>query len=255
MINLENIGTPIAIIKNEGKKTKQSPIISIDDSETARTNYNEIKLKAVEKFQQVPNPNTERSILYITGRSGSGKSYYTLNYCMEYKKMYPKRNIYLFSALESDSTLDKLKGLQRFKLSEEFCEEDIVAEDFKDCLVIFDDSDVISSKPIKNKVNHIMNQILQTGRHFNTSCIITTHSACSGNATKIILGEAHSITIFPSGLGNRSMKYLLDSYFGLDKNQIKKIKNLKSRWVTIFRTFPLAILSERDVYTLNNNDD
>jgi hypothetical protein len=254
-MNVEQIGTPIAIIKNEGKKTKQSPVISIDDSETARTNYNEIKLKSGEKFQQIPNPNTERQILYITGRSGSGKSYYTLHYCMEYKKMYPKRNIYLFSALESDSTLDKLKGLQRFKLSDEFCDDDIQAEDFKDSMVIFDDTDVISSKLIKNKVNQIMNQILQVGRHHNTSCIITTHTACNGGATKIILSEAHSITIFPNGLGGKSMKYLLDSYFGLDKKQIKKIKSLKSRWVTIFRTFPMAILSENEVYVINNNDD
>jgi hypothetical protein len=254
-MNVEQIGTPIAIIKNEGKKTKQSPIISIDDSETARTNYNEIKLKSGEKFQQIPNPNTERQILYITGRSGSGKSYYTLHYCMEYKRMYPKRNIYLFSALESDSTLDKLKGLQRFKLSEEFCEEDIQAEDFKDSLCIWDDTDVITNKLIRNKVNQIMNQVLQVGRHHNISAIITTHTACNGGATKIILNEAHSVTIFPNGLGGKSLKYLLDSYLGLDKHQIKKIKKLKSRWVTIIKSYPMAILSENEAYVINVSDD
>jgi len=254
-MNLENCGIPIAIIKNEGKKTKQTPIISVDDSESARTNYNEIKLKNGEIFQQIPNPNTERQILYITGRSGSGKSYYTLHYCREYKRMYPKREIYLFSALESDSTLDQLKGLKRFRLTDEFCDDEILAEDFKDSLVIFDDTDVISSKLIRNKVNGIMNQILQTGRHFNTSCIITTHTCCNGSATKVVLNEAHSITIFPNGLGGKSMKYLLDSYFGLDKNQIKKIKNLKSRWVTIFRTFPMSVLSEKEAYIVKASDD
>jgi hypothetical protein len=253
-MNVEQIGTPIAIIKTEGKKIKKYPIISVDDSETARTSYPEIKLNPNEKFQQIPNPNTERQILYITGRSGSGKSYYTLHYCREYQKIYPKRSIYLFSALESDETLDQLKGLKRIKLSEEFCNDDIEAEDFKESMVIFDDTDVISSKVIRNKVNGIMNQILQVGRHFEISCIITTHTACNGGSTKIVLNEAHSVVLFPNGLGGRSMKYLLDSYLGLDKGQIKKIKNLKSRWVCINKTFPMCVLSEREAYIVKIDD-
>jgi hypothetical protein len=253
-MNLENWGVPIAIIKTEGKKIKQYPVISVDDSEMAKSSYNEIKLKPNEKFQQIPNPKTERQILYITGRSGSGKSYYTLYYCREYQKIYPKRCIYLFSALESDETLDQLKGLKRIKLTEEFCNDDIPIEDFEESLIVFDDTDVISSKVIRNKVNSIMNQVLQIGRHHNISCIITTHTACSGNSTKIILSEAHSITIFPNGLGSRSMKYLLENYLGLDKIQIKKIKNLKSRWVSICRTFPMCVLSEKEAYIIKNDD-
>lgn len=252
-MNLENIGTPTAIIES-GKK-KQTPIVSVDDSETARTSYNQIKLKQNERFQQIPNPNTERQILYVTGRSGSGKSYYTLHYCRQYLKLYPKNEIYLFSALETDATLDQLKGLKRFKLTDEFCDEEIEAEDFKDSLVIFDDTDVISSKLIKNKVSQIMNQILQIGRHFKISAIITTHTACNGSATKIILNEAHSVTIFPNGLGGKALKYLLDSYLGLDKDQIKKIKKLKSRWVTIIKSFPMCILSEKEAYIVNADDD
>jgi hypothetical protein len=254
-MNLENIGVPIAIIKTDTKKQKQYPTISVDDSETARTSYNQINLKSNEKFQQIPNPHTERQILYITGRSGSGKSYFTLYYCREYQRLYPKRSIYLFSALEEDSTLDQLKGLKRIKLSEEFCNDDIEAEDFKESMVIFDDTDVISSKVIRNKVNSIMNQILQVGRHFEISCIITTHTACNGGSTKIVLNEAHSVVIFPNGLGGRSLKYLLDSYLGLDKAQIKKIKNLKSRWVSINKTFPMSILSEREAYVIKPTDD
>lgn len=247
-MNFEEQGIPLAIIKNS--KSKKVPILCVDDKEHARNIYHEITLKDNEQFQCIPNPETERQILYITGRSGSGKSYYTLHYCMEYKRMYPKRPIYLFSALTEDTTLDKLKGLKRIKLTEEFCNEDITSEDFKDSIVIFDDTDVISDKKIRNKVNDIMNNILQVGRHHNTSCIITTHTACNGKDTKIILNEAHSITIFPNGLGNRSLKYLLDSYLGLDKDQCKKIKALKSRWVTIVKSFPMTIISQQKAYTV-----
>ena len=69
-----------------------------------------------EYVQQISDKETERSILYITGPSGSGKSYYTRNYVLEYKKMFPKNNIYLFSSLDSDETLDKIPKIKRIKL-------------------------------------------------------------------------------------------------------------------------------------------
>jgi hypothetical protein len=208
-MNFEGQGTPIGIIKDS--KSRKTPILSVDDKESAKTSYDNIKLTGDEKFQIIPNPETERQIFYITGRSGSGKSYFTLNYCIEYKKMYPKRNVYLFSALSEDKTLDKFKELKRIKLTEEFCNEDFTSQDFKDSLDLFDDTDVISDKKIRNKVNALMDNILQIGRHYNTSCVLCTHSACNGMHTKIVLSEAHSITLFPLGLGNRSIKYLLDS--------------------------------------------
>lgn len=252
-MNFEGQGTPIAIIKDS--KSKKTPVLSVDDKDTAKTSYDDIKLTGEEKFQIIPNPETERQIFYITGRSGSGKSFFTLNYCIEYRKMFPKREVYLFSALTEDKTLDKFKGLKRIKLSEEFCSEDFTAQDFKDSLVIFDDTDVISDKRIRNKVNALMDNILQIGRHSNTSCIFCSHSACNGMQTKIILNEAHSITLFPTGLGNRSIKYLLDSYLGLDKAQCKRIRSLKTRSVTIMKTFPMTILTEKEAYIIKPNDD
>ena len=65
--------------------------------------------------------------------------------------------------------------------------------------------------------------------------------------TKTILNESHNIVFFPSTLGGRSLKYLLDSYLGLDKKQIEKVKNLDSRWVCVCKTFPQVILSEKNI--------
>ena len=93
--------------------------------------------------------------------------------------------------------------------------------------------------------------ILETGRHFNISCVYTSHVACAGIDTKRILNEAHSITIFPHGLGGRSMKYLLENYLGLDKDQVKRIKKLGSRWVSILKTFPMIVLSEKEAFVMN----
>ena len=90
------------------------------------------------------------------------------------------------------------------------------------------------------------------GRHYNISIIFTSHIICNGLETKGILNEAHSITIFPNNMGNRSLKYVLDSYLGLDKRQIEKIKNFDSRWMTIIRTYPQSLLTEKFI-TLTKN--
>ena len=93
--------------------------------------------------------------------------------------------------------------------------------------------------------------ILNTGRHENVSVIFTSHLSCSGNEAKLILSECHSITIFVKNMGNRSLKYLLDSYFGLDKHQINYIKKIPSRWVTLIKTYPSVLISEKEAIVLN----
>ena len=111
---------------------------------------------------------------------------------------------------------------------------------------------------MKLKLKDIMNMILETGRHTKTSFIYTSHIANKGNETKTILNETHSVTIFPNTAGARTMKYLLEGLFGLDKHQIKKIKQLgttKSRWITIVKSYPLIVLHQKGAYTLRSNDN
>jgi len=251
MLNFENEGDKIAII--QGTKGKNIPILCIGNG--ARQEYKEIKLKEGETFQHVPNVNKERDILYITGQSGSGKSYYTAQYCLQYKALYPKRHIYLFSALSEDKgSLDLVKGLKKVKLDDDFInDDDITIDELKDSLVIFDDVDNLK-KGLKNKIWTLMNSILQTGRHTNTSAIITYHLPTNSHETKLILNECHSITFFPATMGGAKLKYLLDAYLGMDKKEIQKVKKLKSRWITVFKTYPKVILSQGDAFIPSMDD-
>lgn len=255
-MNFENVGVPVAIIKTEDKKTKHVPIISVDSRTDARNPFNQLRLEEGQgQFQIIPNPEQERQILYVTGASGSGKSYFTRMYCQEFQRIFPKRPVILISSVTDDSSIDAIKGLKRLRLTPEFLEEEFEINDFRDSLVIFDDTDCITDKKTKLKVNGLLNLILETGRHTNTYCIYTSHLPTSGNDTKRILNECHSITFFPKSLGGRSLKYLLENYLGLDRDQIKKIKKLKSRWVSVLKTYPEVIVSEREIYTVNNDDD
>ena len=166
-MNFESQGTPVAIIKTD--KMKKPPVICVDDKKQAHHSFNEFDLSPndTDYFQQVPNPLSERCILYVTGASGSGKSYYIKNYANEFKKMFPKRDVYLFSSVSDNSSIDKVKSLKRIKLSPELLQDELTAEDFKNSLVIFDDCDCITDKKMKQKVQAIQNSILETGRHCN----------------------------------------------------------------------------------------
>jgi len=247
-------GKIIASIKdleNEKKRSKKkdNKFLYIDDK--ANNSIDSYDCDYNETIQQLPDKETERSILYITGPSGSGKSYYTRNYILEYKKLFPKNNVYIFSSLDSDETLDKIPKIKRIKFTDKFLLYDFKITDFKDSLVIFDDVDSETNKFKKKKIFDILSMILNTGRHERCSCIFTSHLSCAGNETKLILSEAHSITIFPKNAGNRSLKYLLDSYFGLDKHQINYIKKLNSRFVTLIKTYPSVLISEKQAIILN----
>jgi len=259
-MNFENEGTVLAVLENEEDKDRKNwkNLCITDKKKDCQASFREVRLKDKPHlhFQPIPDKKCERSIRYVTGASGSGKSYYTKQYADEYHRMYPKRDIYILSSIKEDKTLDKIKDLKRIKLdSQEFLTEDLTAEDFKDSLVIFDDTDCLTIKSQRLKVDSILNSVLETGRHFNVEVIYTSHLACNGKDTRRILNECKSVTIFPSGLGGKAMKYLLDNYFGLDKEQIKKIKKLNSRWVTIQKGFPMCVLSDKECFILNGEDD
>lgn len=244
-LNFEDVGKMLCKI---GNKTLYISDKFLEDG------FNDLKAKGDNTFQHIPDKDTERSILYITAPSGSGKSYYTRQYLEQYHKMYPKRDIFIFSALDSDTTLDKLKYLKRIKIkSPEFLDMDLTAQDFKDSLVVMDDVDCVSVKPIKLKIQSILTSVNNTGRHFNVSVIYTSHMATNGLETKNILNECHSITVFPKNFGGKSSKYLFENYLGLEKDEIKKIKNAKnSRWVTIVKTYPMVFFSATEAWCRTN---
>jgi len=256
-MNFESKGKIIATIVNKIDPKKNRDIYNENDSKNIKNYLTDIIVDDDEYIQQIPDKKTERSVLYITGASGSGKSYYTREYIKQYRLTFPKNSIYLFSSLNEDITLDKLTYLKRINLDDNFLNTPFTIEDFKACLVIFDDIDVIVNKSMKKKLQDIMSMILETGRHTRTSFIFTSHLASKGFETKQILNECHSLTFFPNNMGKRTAQYLLEGMFGLDRHQIKKIRQIgtKSRWVSIVKSYPLIVLYDKGAYILNREDE
>jgi hypothetical protein len=153
-----------------------------------------------------------------------------------------------------DKCLDKIKQLKRVKIKNpEFLNADFSnIADFKDRLFLFDDIDCMTDKRILRKVYELMDLILQTGRKYNVTMIHTSHNACAGAYTKLILNEAHSTTFFINGMSNVAMKYLCNSYLGLSLNQIDMLKKMKTRWVTVFKTCPEILMTQKMMVFTND---
>jgi hypothetical protein len=171
----------------------------------------------------------------------------------EYKRKYKDREIYLFSSLKEDESLDKIKP-KRFKMDDTLWKDPLNAEELKESVCIFDDIDVLSDKKIKEAVYKIMDSVLEIGRHFKITAIITNHLPTNGLFTRRILNEAHCYVFFPHSAGGK-IRYLLQEYLDIDKHMIKYFKSANSRWCVIYKNYPMAYMLEHEIGMLHANED
>ena len=253
-LNIEKIGKPVCKVVGGRYNNKQVSVCANEEEEEECSRVFTSMALTDGKFQQIPDTTADRQILYITAPSGAGKSTYTLHFLKEYKKKYKDNEIYLFSALKEDPTIDQLEGIKRVKIDDEMVTDPLDIKELENSCVVFDDIDVINSKPIREAVYALLNQILELGRHHKITCVITNHLSTNGKDTRRILNEAHSITYFPSSGSTKGINYLLQTYCGLDKGQITKAKKLKSRWVTIFKHYPQIMMGEKNMWLLSADD-
>src|SRR5271170_322119 len=197
-------------------------------------------------IQPLPNyQDPERT--YIAGPSGSGKSTYVSRYLEKLKKVFPDRDIFLFSDVEQDEVLDKI-GLMRMKLDEEFMANTPLPQTLNDSIVIFDDIDSIADKKIMKRVQTLRDSLLMRGRHEDISVVVTNHLLTNYNETRTTLNEVNSITFFPKSGSSHGIQYMLKNYVGLSAKQIQKIFTLPSRWITVYKHCPMYVVSEKQIY-------
>ena len=247
--NLDKIGKSIAVVDG-GKYNKKVLSIETNDDYNKKITkeFNKLSIEPSAKFQQIPDNTLTRIVGYIFGASGSGKSTYVSNYLKQYKKVFKNNQMYCFSALDEDESIDGL-DIKRILIDESLDEDPIEIEEFKDSIIVFDDIDVLPTK-LKKPVWEILNKALQIGRHYNISVLTTMHLPTNKQETKIILTESQWVVYFPHSGGGRGTKYLLTEYLGLENKTIQKIKKLKTRWCCIFKNYPQFCLTEHDAFLI-----
>jgi Cdc6-like AAA superfamily ATPase len=226
--------------------------IYVSDDDDLATEFRRLELTD-QKLQQIPDKHTERQIMYITGASGSGKSTYISKYCKQYKKAFPDNEIYVFSALKEDESLDACSP-KRIIIDDRMMSDPLSVDDFKDSMVIFDDIDVIGDKKHRDAVYQLLNALLETGRHTKSSVFVSNHLPYAGKDTRRVLNEAHSVIWFPNSGSGVGMKRLLCDYLGLDKDINKKLRKMRTRWACYFKSYPNIIMTERCIWLCADDD-
>lgn len=187
---------------------------------------------------------------YISGPSGSGKSYLASQIISQYIKLNKGNPFYIFSRVRDDRALDRLKP-QRLKIDESLYEDPIDIEDFRDSVVLFDDIQTITNKKIATAVANIRDSILEVGRHFDTMIVSTTHNLTDNKNTKLLLLEASNVIIFPKYGDTFHIKRFLKEYVGLNKEKIDRILNTKdSRWVLVHKKAPQYVMTQKEIYLI-----
>lgn len=257
---VERVKVMNTIIEAVKKGLDESSLVGLPDD--AKNVFNEIKRESDNDtsielpddscFQPIPSPDpTKRQVYYVAGQSGAGKSYFARGIAENYKKLYPEREVYLISKLQEDETLDKMKIGKPKRISlQSLLEDPPELEEFRDCLVIFDDWDTLD-KPYFGVVHKLIEDLCIMGRHTNTSMLILSHYLSNYGKTRLILGEVNYIVLYPLATSQKAMSYVAQHYGGLDKEHIAEFKRL-GRWVMISKNYPSYILSAQKVSLPHN---
>lgn len=196
----------------------------------------------------------QRDVIFITGKGGSGKSYWVGQYAANFKKDFKvgaDRIILFRKTLEEDPVLDKI-GLTQIAIDDEMITdpidiEELAGEDGKPTLVIFDDTDNLKDKTLQAEIARIKNDVIENGRKLKMYLCLVSHQPCKGAATKSILNGATKLVFFPAFNSGRTLKYCLDSYCDIPESVTKKFKELHSRWICLSRDVPTYITFEKGV--------
>ncbi len=240
---------PVAIVKG-GKNNGQ--VVYVDQakqtneifkSQTKKTGQGIILKDGV--FEVLPSEKTRVS--FTAGPSGSGKTTACANYVKYYKQMYPRALFILFSQKKHDPVLDKLRP-HRVVVDESLIEEPIEIDEIpKQSIVVFDDIDHLTSKPLQNMVNTLKSQLMEIGRANGIHVYVIQH-LINGNERKLTrttMNEMQAFTFFGNSGSTQPIKYNLSQYFGLGNKDIDKILDINSRSVTILKESPQVLISER----------
>lgn len=194
-------------------------------------------------FELLPSPDPKkREVWYIAGASGSGKSYKAKELGEYYHKLFPERNVYLISKLAEDAgTLDKMKPKPKRINIQSLIDDYPDLDEFKDCMVIFDDYDTFTG-PAEKIVHKLIDDLATMGRHTNTSMLCLSHYLTNYKKTRLLLNEATHIVIYPMATSYHALSYLLKTHIGMSKDDIRDVKKM-GRWVMVYKHFPQYLVA------------
>jgi hypothetical protein len=196
-------------------------------------------------FELLPSADPKkRDVFYIAGASGSGKSYIAKGLGEYYQKLFPDRSVYLISKLAEDSgTLDKMKPpAKRIKI-QSLVDDFPDLDEFKNCMVIFDDYDTFTG-PAEKVVHKLIDDLATMGRHTCTTMLCLSHYLTNYKKTRLLLNEATHLVLYPMATSFHALSYLLKTHVGMSKDDVRDIRKL-GRWVCVYKNFPQFLVASQ----------
>ena len=190
-------------------------------------------------------PDSKPERIFVAGKSGAGKSCWAAMYIREFNEMHPNSNIYLISVHEDDQAYKGLPIIQ-LTLNEAFINDPPTLEDFRDCLVIFDDVDNLQDKKLSNAVEAVNNDLLANSRKYGTYVLTLHHHLMEYKRTRTLLNESNRVVFYPQGSAYHVQRYL-KVYAGVSPADISKIMAEKSRWICLDNGVPMNYITENAV--------
>lgn len=190
----------------------------------------------------------KRENIFISAPEEAGKSTWAANYVKKYLTLYPKSKFFIFSGVDKDAPLDKLKPI-RIKLDEKLIDKPIQVNEFPmHSIILFDDVQGISDKHVKKEVFKLRDRLLEKGRHKGLFVLSLNHNPTNCQETRASLLEASSIVLFPRAGDAYHIEKVLKTYLGYNTKNIKDILKLNTRWIQCHKRFPQFILHERGCF-------
>jgi energy-coupling factor transporter ATP-binding protein EcfA2 len=185
-------------------------------------------------------------VIIISGKKGSGKTELAKFIAYIYHERFPKNRVIVFCGIRDlykdlpwaiKVDLDEVAREEEEKYKSDFTGVPDASE-FKDSLVIFDDTERHPNPKVEKILYQLANVLAQNGRNYGTNAICILHQLNKGLQSSTLLREADSFVIFPRSYDMNTFNTLVH-HLGFSKEDARTLYEHKDEWfVLIHQTMP-----------------
>lgn len=257
---------PIAKIDNFGRKDKKKKekIVAIDPYNNK--DFKNIELSGDNTFIPIPFLNikdNQRSMVFISAPSGSGKSYMAATLCKEYRNLINKNLpiILITKTLNDDPAFKQFEDYDKknptfthFSIEEHF---DLLTSGQFDltkannCIVVIDDFEALTG-PKWKYIEYLIKHLAENSRKSKVQLILCVHTTQQGAKTKPMIFESDTYILFPNSNKNSCSKFL-KSYGDIDNKQIEKLvqnTGIPHDFLLFHKSQPRYALTKQNIFIL-----
>ena len=166
-------------------------------------------------------------------------------------KKYKDYKIYLFTgSVEVDPAFEKLDEMYVINMYDERI-YNLQYNEFKKCIVLYDDFEAILDKKLKNQIMGILKGLLELSRKNEVVILTINHMTQNYKETRGTIFESTDFVLFPKFNINSATRFL-KSYLDLSKSELEDIKKIseETRAITIHKSVPRYIIWEKGVWLI-----